>query len=226
MAATLLKRLQRGEVHATFGFGSNSVRQLRGRIGDQTLLGYPGRVNGHAIAFAGPNHSWSHDDHGQAGGTATLIKLDGETAFGTVAFLTDEQLSVLDGYEGVPYVYTREFYKGDVLLGGEWHNLKFVAYVKVDSAEWYPPSEAYRCAVLRNVRGSFPSVSSLVIRDTSGQVREEWQHPGHCKLGLGAILFEVGVRLKEPWRRLPGNIGPVKRALQFGGLDTAYRRRN
>eukprot|EP00930_Biecheleria_cincta_P076264 TRINITY_DN63476_c0_g1_i1.p1 TRINITY_DN63476_c0_g1~~TRINITY_DN63476_c0_g1_i1.p1 ORF type:complete len:287 (+),score=51.60 TRINITY_DN63476_c0_g1_i1:55-915(+) len=203
---------------ATFGFGSNSVRQLRGRLKDSTLLGFPARVQGHALAFAGPNQSWAHDDDGRPGGTATLIPLQGEVALGTVCFLSHAQLETLDYFEGAPRVYARHELRAEVLQKGSWLEMPVVAYLKVDSREWHAPSEAYCCAVLRNIRGSFPSLQRLVLRDTDGRVRDEWRHPGHHRLSAGAFLFEVGVRRREPWS-LPSDIGRFRSALVEAGIQ-------
>lgn len=201
---------------ACFGYGSNSVRQLRGRLEDQALVGYPACIRGQVLAFGGPNTTWAHDDGGETGGTGTIVPCEGEVALGTVCFLTPEQLEVLDGFEGVPHVYQRREFVAEVLQGGAWASLPVIAYVR-QHTEWFPPSEAYRCAVLRNLRGSFPALHTLAIRDHEGRERESWQHPGFPQLGLGAFLFEVGVRRQEPWQ-LPRRIGIVRAALHEVGI--------
>lgn len=81
-----------------FGYGSNSVRQLRGRLEDQRLVGYPARIRGQALAFCGPNRSWSEGS--EVVGTATLIPSEEHTALGTVTFMSSEQIAMLDTYEG------------------------------------------------------------------------------------------------------------------------------
>lgn len=205
-----------GKRIATFGFGSNSVRQLRGRLRSPELQGFPGRVQGQVLAFCGPNQSWALDSDSDAVGTATLVSRPGETAWGTVAFLTDEQLDVLDGFEGVPRVYQRQHFDGEVFCSGHWHQLQLVAYIKV-SQDWYPPSEAYRCAVSRNLRGSFPDLNNIAVRDVHGKVREQWQHPGYKSLGLAAFLFEVGIRKEEPWE-MPSRIRKTLAALNRIGV--------
>jgi len=205
---------------ATFGFGSNSVRQLRGRLQDGNLKGHPARVRGQALAFAGPNRSWAHDDDCDSCGTATLVPQADAVALGTVVFLTPEQLSILDGFEGVPHVYDRRYFEGEILQGGHWKKMKVMAYIKVDSSTWHPPSEAYRCAVLKNLSGSFRGLHSLTLRDTSGNVHGVWHHPGFASLSMGAFLFEVGVRKQSPWT-LPAAIGPAKAKLRKMGLGEA-----
>lgn len=201
----------------TFGFGSNSVRQLRGRLESPVLRGYPARVHDYALTFAGPNVSWACDESDSEVGTATLVPMEGQVALGTMAFLTQAQLSILDGYEGVPHVYDRRQFEAQVRVEGQWHQVTASTYIKVDSSEWHAPSEAYCCAVLHNIRGSFPSVDSLVLRDSEGQVRSEWRHPGHADLGLAALLFEVGFRQPEPWE-MPRSIRQHVRTLASAGV--------
>lgn len=198
-----------------FGYGSNSVRQLRGRLDDHSLVGYPARIRGQSLAFGGPNRSWAHDDHGEAGGTATLVPMAGEVALGTLCYLTSEQLEILDGFEGVPHVYQRQEFEAEVCQGGSWTMMPVIAYIR-QQIDWHPPSEAYRCAVLRNLRGSYPELHTLAIRDCTGGERGSWQHPGFSQLGLGALLFEVGVRKQEPWQ-LPSRIGQVRREAGISG---------
>jgi len=205
-----------GKLVATFGFGSNSVRQLRGRLSSTELQGFPGRVRGQALAFCGPNHSWALDGDGDTVGTATLVEQPDETAWGTVAFLADEQLTRLDRFEGVPRIYQRQYFDGEIFCSGLWHQLPLVAYTRV-SQDWWPPSEAYCCAVSRNLRCSFPDLKSIAVRDVQGKVREQWQHPGYKSLGLAAFLFEVGIRKAEPWE-MPRHIHKVLADLKHVGV--------
>lgn len=198
----------------TFGFGSNSIRQLQGRLDAPDLVGYPARVPGLALAFAGPNRSWSH--LGPAGGTATLIPRPGDVALGTLCYLSREQLQILDGCEGVPYVYDRRPVDAEVTIDGVCHQVQAVAYIKVNSTTWYAPTEAYCCAVLHNIRDSWPEVTQLTLRDCSGQEHGVFAHPGFEQLRLPALLFEVAVRRTEPGV-LPGVIQqPVEDLAELG----------
>jgi len=192
------------QLFATFGYGSNSVLQLRGRLDAPSLKGYPARVKGQRLAFAGPNMTWALDDETEACGTATIVPQKKAVALGTVVFLSEAQLNVLDWFEGVPYVYQRNEFVAEVLQDGVWRTTTAIAYVR-QSTEWYPPSEAYCCAVMRNLRGSFPRLESLAICDTEGNEHKEWRHPGFSQLGLSALLFEIGVRQTETWQ-LPQDI--------------------
>ncbi|CAK9067793.1 unnamed protein product [Durusdinium trenchii] len=191
-----------------FGFGSNSVRQLRGRLSDPSLVGFPGRIRGQVLAFCGPNRSWAYDEK-KSVGTATLIPKENSTALGTVAFLTAEQIELLDSYEAVPHVYQQRHFDAEVFRGAAWHRMPVMAYIRADSQDWYEPSQAYCCAILRNLGGSFPGITQLVIRNTAGEEKSQWSHPGFGRLELGAFLFEVGIRKERPWQ-MPREIGEIK----------------
>ncbi|CAE7699727.1 unnamed protein product [Symbiodinium sp. CCMP2592] len=205
------------DVEAVFGFGSNSVR-LRGRLEDPEISGVPARVRNYALAFCGPNRTWAQAD-GQPVGTATLIQKDGQVALGTVVYLSDKHMDVLDGYEGVPFVYRREKLSGEVYRDGKWIPKELWAYIKADSMDWYRPSEAYCCAILTNLSGSFSGTYELPLRDAEGVVRETWTHPGVPSLkSMEACLFEVGIRKERPWV-MPRTIAGKRRGL--GGLNLA-----
>jgi len=192
------------QLFATFGYGSNSVLQLRGRLSAPYLKGYPARMPGQMLAFCGPNKSWAFDDETGVCGTATIVPQPEAVALGTVVFLTEAQLHVLDRFEGVPRLYIRSEFVAEVLQDGKWCTTTVIAYVR-QTTKWYPPSETYCCAVMRNLRGSFPGLKSLTICDIDGKKYQEWCHPGFSRLSLSALLFEVGVRQNKTWT-LPQDI--------------------
>ncbi|OLQ12253.1 hypothetical protein AK812_SmicGene3836 [Symbiodinium microadriaticum] len=163
------------DVEAVFGFGSNSVRQLRGRLEDPEITGFPARVRDYALAFCGPNR---------------LIQQRGQVALGTVVYLSGKHMDVLDGYEGVPYVYRREKLSGEVYRDGSWIGKELWAYIKADSMDWYQPSEAYCCAILTNLCGSFSGTYELPLRDAQGRYALQVGNmgPGHIQ---GCHLFRA-----------------------------------
>ncbi|CAE7893932.1 unnamed protein product [Symbiodinium sp. KB8] len=206
------------DVEAVFGFGSNSVRQLRGRLEDPEITGFPARVRDYALAFCGPNRTWAQAD-GKPVGTATLIQQRGQVALGTVVYLSGKHMDVLDGYEGVPYVYRREKLSGEVYRDGSWIGKELWAYIKADSMDWYQPSEAYCCAILTNLCGSFSGTYELPLRDAQGGEHGTWTHPGVPSLqSMEACLFEVGIRKERPWI-MPRTIAGKRRGL--GDLNLA-----
>ena len=180
-----------------FSYGSNSVAQLRGRLLDESLQGHASFIPGMDLAFCGPNKGWAHASGQESCGTATLEKRAEGVAYGSVVFLSEEQLLQLDKFEGAPAVYQRREEQAFVWQDREWRSMNVLCYVKANSTCYDTPTEAYRCAVLRNLRGSFQDIDSIQV-SMSPQV--VWTHPGYHRLGIPAFLFEVGVRMRPPWK--------------------------
>eukprot|EP00966_Prymnesium_polylepis_P100319 2323946-Prymnesium_polylepis.1 len=105
-----------------FGYGSNNIEQLRGRLDAPELLDLPALLRGYARVFGGPNKSW---DEGRQSAppataltrgarqqyayvrdgtvaTASLLKQPGAETRGSVVLLTRAQVELLSRYEGVP----------------------------------------------------------------------------------------------------------------------------
>merc|ERR1711972_1139028 len=74
------------------------------------------------------------------------------------------------------------------------------------------------CAVRYNLRTSFPSLTSIRIRDASGSEKGDWVHPKYADLCIGSLLFEVGVRKSTPWQ-LPHRILAVRKELEAVGIS-------
>eukprot|EP00747_Dinoflagellata_sp_TGD_P188548 gnl/TRDRNA2_/TRDRNA2_47723_c0_seq1.p1 gnl/TRDRNA2_/TRDRNA2_47723_c0~~gnl/TRDRNA2_/TRDRNA2_47723_c0_seq1.p1 ORF type:complete len:244 (-),score=35.71 gnl/TRDRNA2_/TRDRNA2_47723_c0_seq1:130-861(-) len=189
---------------------------------DPSSKGFPARIDGQTLAFCGPHYgSWMRAEGNKDPlGTATMVPKDDGRVFGTVCFMTKEQIDKLDVFEGYPVVYTRNPFDAEAFLGDVWQKLQVIAYVKVDSLEWHAPSEPYCCAILRNVHGSFPEIDELILRDTECKVRGTWKHPGFARLSLSALLFEVGARACPPWI-LPGDVATKREALERVGVKSS-----
>lgn len=83
-----------------FAFGSNLDRQqMKQRCPDSTLVARAILPN-HAIGFTGYSGRWG-------GAVATVVEKRGAETEGLLYELTDEDLLLLDGYEGHPYAYRR-----------------------------------------------------------------------------------------------------------------------
>lgn len=83
-----------------FSFGSNSVKQLRGRVGNPDILSKEARAKGWQRIFAGAHKNWNF------GGVASMHPCEGDcVTYGAVVWLNDEELARLDVFEGTPTVY-------------------------------------------------------------------------------------------------------------------------
>ena len=173
------------------------------------LVGLPSVVESYERCFGGPNSSWSVG--GRLGGsdakvsTASLRGCPGAQVHGQCVILTAEQLALLDTYEGVAAsVYKHTLVTATAHVGGQTSPpFPAIAYTRVDHSQYIGggPTEAYLCAIKRNLQEGFSADDvAVTLKDGTGDVRgPEWRHPGFRALSLPAFLYEVGVRKSTPW---------------------------
>lgn len=131
------------DAHWLFSYGSNSPSRLAGRLQRAHLDMVAAWAPGWQRAFRGESFVWG-------GGVATIERVRGATTYGYCARVTDDDLRLLDRYEGVPSgVYRRE----RVLVETNDGPLTAVAYVHTSST-FNPPSDDYLEAVAATV-GAF-----------------------------------------------------------------------
>ena len=88
-----------------FAYGSNmNPNQMYARVGDlgKCLLLGSAVLYGHELVFDVP------DDHAHAAGYANVRKKAGSTVHGVLYDLDSEAFAILDKYEHVPILYTRQ----------------------------------------------------------------------------------------------------------------------
>ena len=212
---------------AVFGFCSNNVNQLRTRVNAPELVGLPAVVESYERCFGGPNSSWSVG--GRLGGadakvsTASLRGCPGAHVYGQIVLLTAEQLALLDTYESVAArVYEHTLVTATAHSDGLVSSpFPAIAYARVDHSQYVSggPTEAYLCAIKRNLQEGFPTDDvTVTIKDGAGAVRaDEWRHPGFRALALPAFLYEVGVRKSLPWE-MPVTITETVEKLESIGI--------
>lgn len=147
--------------------------------------------------FSGKSSGWND------GGVADIVAVAKakmshapEPVYGCIAMLSDRQMSLLDQFEGVPFVYNR--YRAICLVGDSKEQVEAVVYLRVTKKLFRMPSESYKCAVLLNVQQHYPSACTLSIVKDSGELVERWSQPAAADLTLSALLFSVGIRLANP----------------------------
>lgn len=148
--------------HPVFCFGSNGIEQMRTRCQNPNLVARRALLPNAMRVFAGWSDRWE-------GAVATVMRHPTASVYGSVVDLSATELSLLDGFEGVPN--PDEPYLGDgadersdyrrqdvILLTGE--NLdeprEAVMYVMVHTLSLGPPSERYLEACRRNVHQFWP----------------------------------------------------------------------
>jgi len=217
----LCKFIEANNAVPVFGYGSNNVEQLRGRLKDSSLVGVPAMVSNFQRIFGGPNKSWSVGNRLKGIGVASLVKSDSAKTRGSIVLLTPAQVRRLDDFEGVHWNVYKQIEVAAVIYGnGSSPSIQFpcLTYVRVNNSIFKLPSEAYCCAIQRNVTQSFPGSFTLDIRDSALKLHSQWAHPGFDKLTLPAFIYEVGVRKKVPWE-MPGTVTTVMDKLALVGID-------
>jgi len=124
-----------------FSFGSNSRAQLRGRVGNSSLFSRPAKLEGYERTFCLASGGWG------GGGVATIApSTHGGSILGSVVAFDDEELEILDIFEGG---YRRHEF--EIMLGKSKE--KAIAYVAGSGSPSFTlsmiaePSEEYLCAI-------------------------------------------------------------------------------
>lgn len=125
---------------AYFAYGSNLSRsRLRERVGDwnnekkATLKDYK-------LTFK----RTSGDT-----GVANIEESEGDTIYGAIYYLTEEQMKKLDGHEGTPFTYKREEVE---VVSDSGKNLKAIAYILVKGFNPKKPSKGYLNLILLGLK--------------------------------------------------------------------------
>ena len=166
-----------------FCFGCNGVAVLRTRCQSDAITAVKAELRGHARCFAGQSPRWD------GGAVASVIPMAGQRVLGSVAFLTEGEIRLLDRFElgevacdrGVdPYgregIY-RRYDTDDVLIDGSKTPSRAMLYVMNDLTWVRPPGERYLQAILTNVR-QFWSEEALDVRQGDGTLVGTWRPEG------------------------------------------------
>jgi hypothetical protein len=139
-----------------FSYGSNNPNQLGERIGrelDEDSL-FPAIMPETKRHFVGYSERWQ-------GGVATVIAAKDRATYGYCTYLSDDELDILDVYEGVQRgSYKRKKGKVILLVDGEEEEANCIYYV-ASAKEYSKPSDKYLKACLETINSFF--------RDSNGK---------------------------------------------------------
>jgi len=170
----------RGGPTAVFSYGSNGVAQLRSRCQNPTLTSVPATLPGFVRCFGGSSEKWG-------GAIASVLEAEGSTCYGSVAHLSEAELALLDGFEGVNEadptsgVYRRQNVTCSLKDGTKQ---SAIMYVKNDLTWSGPPSEAYLAACLTHLTEQWPETRSIEVRDGTGQLKMSYPVPSQPALQI------------------------------------------
>ena len=162
------------QVMAVFCYGSNSTKQLQERVHNSSLTSHAAYIVGYKRIFAGNAIKWG------GGGAASLLVTnnDQDKVFGTIVYLTSEEMNSLDRFEGIPEfsdpfsdddninVYRRVFitaYLPNVNECGTENTfqdtkINAIAYIKNNHSYHSYPSEKYLQACYNHLSPFWPDL--------------------------------------------------------------------
>jgi hypothetical protein len=224
-----------------FGYGSNSATQLRARVETSDLLTFPASLRGWQRVFCLTALGWGD------GGVASLVEVDDDdaTVYGSLAFLTDSQLLLLDKYErGYEFKTVQAEYlptKGasPIVLT----NAK--AYIVDNPIYTVPPSEQYLTAIYIQLSESWDmseqsiTVNKCIVdKNRNGSVNGngkcmivkiyEWYHPFAClpKQPISSLSLEALIVASNQYRPpdmlliMPKSISIIIKQLKLSGITS------
>lgn len=126
--------------HRVFSYGSNHINQLKKRVQRESDIEFNSAyLNNYTRIFAGFSKRWN-------GGVASVYPSAGNRVYGSVFYLTMDEIEKLDQFEG-GFVRTvlNVMEKVDV----EYRTTQAFLYLKIDPYFSHSPSEDYLNAIFR-----------------------------------------------------------------------------
>ena len=159
-----------GEAFACFAYGSNGTEQLKTRCKNSNLVSHKAAIRDYKRFFTGNSKKWG------GGGVASLAPHAGSLCKGSVVYLTESELDLLDRFEGIPegsdpFVrdyeqnrYSRRWVEVEVWMSNDdgspasQETVRAIAYVR-NKTDWEGmPSRKYMDACYRNIVPFWPEV--------------------------------------------------------------------
>ena len=167
-----------------FSFGSNSAAQLSRRLNVDVsdFKATPARLDDHVRIFAGASQTWG------GGAVASIHPLAGQRVFGSLFRLSEAQLEILDGYEGVQYGVYRRVQKEAISAKGE--RIACIAYVRSDTTYERAPDVRYLRAIRVMLDERKPARKSKIL--IGAVIRGKVVSLGH--FWLDRLVMTAGAR--------------------------------
>ena len=149
---------------------------MRERCKNDNLVSIKAKLLNYSRIFCSHSDRWS-------GAVASILPIEGSTCYGSIVYLNDEELSILDGYEGCktedPYADTNLYKRVhcDLVVydqDGKESIVKGIAYQKIDTTWKGEPSKEYVDACLRNIKQFWTKAEGValdVVKGTGEKVK-------------------------------------------------------
>ena len=161
------------------------MSQLRGRVGNSHLESVAAFVKDYTRIFAGDFQGWG-------GAVATLVPCLSQITYGSLVYLSKEELDILSAYEGPRYtlreveIYTAE----DSSIQGFMYVMTDPVYLN----KWPPAS--YLTACFCQLRDTLPDLQSLEVQTIKSDasllvLQNAWSPPSALEMDLPSFLVLV-----------------------------------
>ena len=146
-----------------FCFGSNNPTQLTERLSLPSDAAQAwkqqckkARLLDHQRVFRGLSKRWG-------GGTASVVFSKNHVVYGFVAYVTEEQLHILDRREGV-FMNPPKYMRSQLDIDVEGQMVSSHLYIAT-STIFHPPTEPYLQSVLETISSFWPEIGIVDIKD-------------------------------------------------------------
>lgn len=194
---------------AVFSYGSNSIKQLQGRLNNPFLKSYYAYTLNHKRIFCGYSKNWN-------GGVASLIPYNNEKTEGIVVFLNKQEIEQLDKYEKN---YNKQKIICDILyksLNKEYFiQEECIVYIANNNNFILFPSEQYLVAInlMLNEHNKTNTINiSSLINNNIVNIKK-WNFPENIKnLNLYSLFVVINLYKKIPWK-VPKDLNKIVKKL-------------
>jgi hypothetical protein len=182
---------------AIFSYGSNSLKQLQGRLNNPLLKSYYAYVLNYKRIFCGYSQNWN-------GGVASLIPCNNEKTEGLVVFLNKEEIEILDKYEknyNKEQIICNIFYKS--LNKKYFIEKKCIVYIANNNNFIALPSIQYLVAInlMLNEHNKRHNINISGLINNSLINIQKWNFPKNIEnLNLYAFFVIINSYKKTPWK--------------------------
>ena len=158
------------DTHYVFFYGSCSPKDIQTANNVTAIESYPAIIPGYVRYFA-------RFSYGRDGGTASIRKAtDSDKPYdavtGWIAKISDDDLDIMDGREGHPYIYKRSYISAQIYLQFGNNKTHIVTldnvwtYFVVDCLDWIcPPSHSYSLLCVKTVQHFWKYNKEIVVRN-------------------------------------------------------------
>ena len=196
--------------HYVFFYGSCTPKSILEDQQCTPIESYAAIIPGYVRYFA--RYSW-----GWKGATASLRKATEfdkpyDSVSGWIAKITDDDLYAMDGREGHPYVYRREYVTAHIYLsmGNKTHIIELdnvYTYFIVKDIEWkVPPTYSYASSCCQTIQYFWKYNNQIVVRNNKYPIYEINEHGKASKM----LIFDYFPNLNKTVLRHSSKFDGVK----------------